>query len=314
MLNLKLFKTTSEEIAYTKNHEYLKYVADSDKVKINKPKEDYSQKYFTYIPHEDGTFNLEYNQYVQTGTNAHFEYSIDNGETWLTEQQTIAANTKVLCRGTLIAPEDEGIGIFSSSVPFDVEGNIMSLVFGDNFQGVTTIETELLFKSLFDRSKVVHANNLVLPATTLSLGCYSSMFNSCRQLVSAPQLPATTLAQSCYMGMFTNCIALTSAPQLPATTLARQCYYSMFFGCTSLTEAPQLLAETLEIDCYNNMFNTCQSLNYIKMTATDISANSCLLSWVSAVAANGIFVKSASMNDLPSGEDGIPNGWTVENE
>ena len=140
------------------------------------------------------------------------------------------------------------------------------------------------------------------------------MFKSCRQLVSAPQLPATTLAQSCYMGMFTDCIALTSAPQLPATTLAQSCYYAMFFGCTSLTEAPQLLAETLEVNCYNNMLSTCPSLNYIKMIATDISANGCLNSWVSGVAANGILIKSANMNDLPNGEDGIPEGWQVYTE
>ena len=73
-------------------------------------------------------------------------------------------------------PESDDITIgtfYGSTATYNAQGNIMSLVFGDNFQGVTTIETKLLFKLLFDRSKVVHANNLVLPATTLSLGCYT---------------------------------------------------------------------------------------------------------------------------------------------
>ena len=49
------------------------------------------------------------------------------------------------------------------------------------------------------------------------------------------------------------------------------------------------------------------------MLATDISATNCLDNWVRNVASTGTFVKAASMTSLPSGEDGIPLGWTVIN-
>ena len=48
------------------------------------------------------------------------------------------------------------------------------------------------------------------------------------------------------------------------------------------------------------------------MLATDISAEQCLLNWVSGVASSGTFIKAASMTSLPSGINGIPSGWTVQ--
>jgi len=76
----------------------------------------------------------------------------------------------------------------------------------------------------------------VLPATTLAIYCYESMFWNCTSLTSAPELPATELADNCYDGMFLGCTSLTSAPELPATKLADNCYNSMFSGCTKITE------------------------------------------------------------------------------
>ncbi len=105
--------------------------------------------------------------------------------------------------------------------------------------------------------------------------------------VSSNFLPATMLAKDCYYRMFENCKSLTIAPELPATTLASNCYYDMFYGCTKL--------------------------NYIKMLAVNISAVGCLGNWVYGVASNGTFVKNPAMTTLPTGESGIPSGWTVQN-
>ena len=113
--------------------------------------------------------------------------------------------------------------------------------------------------------------------------------------------------------MFSGCTSLTTAPALPATTLAQSCYYYMFANCTSLTTAPELPATTLASQCYSYMFYGCSNLNYIKMLATNISASYCLSSWVSGVASSGTFVKNLNMTTLPSGINGIPNGWTVVN-
>ena len=45
----------------------------------------------------------------------------------------------------------------------------------------------------------------------------------------------TPFANNCYSSMFNGCTGLTSAPELPATTLANNCYNSMFSSCTGLS-------------------------------------------------------------------------------
>ena len=99
---------------------------------------------------------------------------------------------------------------------------------------------------------------------------------------------------------------------LPATTLADYCYAGMFIACRSLTTAPELPATTLADYCYAGMFSVCSSLNYIKCLATDISAVQCTNNWVNGVDLSGTFVKDVSMNLWTTGDDGIPDGWTVE--
>ena len=99
-----------------------------------------------------------------------------------------------------------------------------------------------------------------LPATTLANNCYENMFYGCTSLTTAPKLPATTLADDCYNAMFAHCSNLTTAPELPARTLADRCYKWMFDSCTSLTTAPELPATTLANDCYYAMFAHCSKL------------------------------------------------------
>ena len=150
-----------------------------------------------------------------------------------------------------------------------------------------------------------------LPATTLAPYCYAYMFYGCTGLTAAPALPSTTLASYCYAYMFYNCKSLTTAPALPATTLVINCYRYMFYNCKSLTTAPELPAATLVTYCYYYMFYGCTSLKYIKCLATNITASSCLTNWVTNVASNGVFVKESSMTGWPTGNNGIPTGWSV---
>lgn len=152
----------------------------------------------------------------------------------------------------------------------------------------------------------------ILPATNLASYCYSSMFRQCYSLTTPPVLPATTLADNCYPSMFYGCSGLTTAPALPATALTVNCYQNMFSACTSLTTAPELPAKTLVNECYSQMFIGCSSLNYIKCLATDKSAYNCTYEWVQNVAASGTFVKDANMSSWTTGNNGIPNGWTVQ--
>ena len=88
----------------------------------------------------------------------------------------------------------------------------------------------------------------------------------------------------------------------------------LFDECTELTSAPELPATTLTVECYKEMFKGCTSLEKITMLATNISATDCLKDWVKGVPATGTFTKAASMTTLPTGDSGIPAGWTVVNQ
>lgn len=181
---------------------------------------------------------------------------------------------------------------------YEVYGNIMSLVHGENFIGQTVIPSNLVdaFAYMFaECSGLVSIKNLVMPATTLSEGCYRSMFNRCHYLTELPDvfvpsaatlsnrccryafeelgasgstdidvpsgfIMSTNIASACYQGMFCRAGKISSAPELPATTLADNCYENMFSGCTGLTTAPELPATTLANSCYIRMFWGCRSL------------------------------------------------------
>ena len=107
-------------------------------------------------------------------------------------------------------------------------------------------------------------------------------------------------------------IIRVSADFLPATTLEHNCYRNMFSNCTSLITAPELPATTLASYCYREMFSGCSKLNYIKMLATDISANDCLYYWVTGVASSGTFVKNPNATWDVVGVNGVPQGWAVK--
>ena len=291
--------------------------------------------YLTFVANSGGTINFSGSSTANT-----ISYSKNNGE-WSTPTQSVSVNVNsgdtIMWKGNM-TPTGDGIGRFSGGTStFDAQGNIMSLLYGDNYLDQTSLRGKNnAFKYLFQSSKVVSAENLILPATTLSDNCYESMLRGCTSLTTAPSLSATTMTSYCYATMFKDCTSLTTAPELPATTLASRCYNDMFDKCTSLTTAPELPATTLAdfcysgmfmgcrlitsielpattlvMYCYNYMFSGCTSLNYIKMLATDVSATNCLNNWVKGVAATGTFIKDPSMTSLPTGNSGIPSGWNV---
>ena len=153
----------------------------------------------------------------------------------------------------------------------------------------------------------------VLPAQIAGLNCYYGMFQDCTLLTAASEIKATVLAENCYGSMFRSCSGLVKAPELPVMTLAKNCYGSMFRGCTSLVEAPDLPALATAVQSYYNMFYGCVALNYVKCLLTTITQSNDTNYWLYQVAATGKFVKATSMESWPTGESGIPTGWTVEN-
>jgi hypothetical protein len=257
------------------------------------PGHDYRQDYLTLKVLTAGSIAW---QAFGTGYTKTIEYSINDG-TWtsITAAATtpatfqVSANDVVRLRGsnsTYAGSKANYDGFEGGTATFDVEGNIMSLVYGDNFIGNTTLSGTYNFCSLFKKANVVSAENLILPTMALTNYCYRAMFSLAPLLEIAPALPATTLAQGCYWYMCENA-PITTSPELPASTLVRECYGYMFTGCGSL--------------------------EHIKCLATEgFSATQCLNGWVNNVSTSGIFVKDSSATGWPSGSNGIPTNWIVQ--
>lgn len=252
---------------------------------------DYSQQYFTIEAHGSGTI-----QWYKSLNS--IQYSLNDGSTWQILQNdgsiNVSANTKVLWKGSnMQGPNDTyycGIGQFLlTDGPFSASGNIMSLIYGDNFANQTNLLMSKQFKRLFQyNTALTDISKLVMPATYLTESCYFCMFQECG-IVTAPRLllPATTLSSSAYSYMFAESYSLTNAPDLPASSLTYQSYIGMFR-------------------------NT--SVNYVKCLATswNNTDGGSTYVWMQNVPSTGTFVK-ARMASWSTGQSGIPSGWTVQN-
>ena len=170
---------------------------------------------------------------------------------------------------------------FTSTKTFNVYGNIMSMIYGDNFANTDAPNYNCMFWRMFISTGVVDASHLIFPATVRSY---------------------------MYVAMFADCISLTGAPAIPNGT-AMMSYNSMFVRCTSLTTGPVIQANPGTYS-YRELFDGCSSLNSITVYATSLGSNG-FTNWVRNVGATGTFTKLASMTSFPTGNDGIPSGWTV---
>ena len=295
-----------------------------------------SLDYLTFKALESGTFTFTIENTLTTDYFQNISYSLDMGQTWTTVNNTnvtvgvnpttisvttptVQAGDYVLWKGTGIGTGREmynnTCGTFSSTCRFDAGGNVLSLVYGDDFESYATLpegdgknNMEGLFNSC---TTLVNAKDIELPSILVNDYFFYNMFNGCTSLVTPPKLPATTLTEYCYENMFKNCTSLEAAPELPATTLTERCYYSMFQKCTSLVEAPILSAITLEARCYMSMFRQCSALNYINALFTTTPGTGYTGAWVNGVAATGIFVKNINAEWDVVSQHGVPVDWTI---
>ena len=189
----------------------------------------------TILPQDDGKVTVTFNNGITLAGDIH--YTINDGQ-----EQTIAKNTagafdievkkgdvvqlysqnSALGGGSSSAARaltravDEGAKYINirPSMKTEIFGNVMSLLKGkDGLEGATAIEAKNAFYGLFaGADKLVNNDErlLVLPATTLTEGCYQDMFNGCKGIEKAPELPAPKLEKNCYQEMFYDCAKLNS--------------------------------------------------------------------------------------------------------
>ena len=129
------------------------------------------------------------------------------------------------------AENTEGFYIFFDPACY-VYGNVMSLITPDgNWLKNKTIKEPYALASLLGSTNIVThpTRRLMLPATKLSEGCYTHMFEYSKIEV-APELPATTLVESCYSSMFKRCAKLSSVTCMATTMTGEYALMSWLDG------------------------------------------------------------------------------------
>ena len=84
-----------------------------------------------------------------------------------------------------------------SPVEYGIGGNILSLLYGEDFNGQSTFNSSVgtyTFYGLFDSTSLVDASKLILPTNTVA-NCYRAMFSNCSNL-NAIQCLATDISAS----------------------------------------------------------------------------------------------------------------------
>ena len=160
-----------------------------------------------------------------------------------------------------------------TTVYFNVYGNSMSLLYGDNFADKTVLTSAFTFCSIFKTSNVISAEYLMFPATTL--------------------LP------SCYRAMFSKSIYVTTSPMLFAKDLVDQCYKYMFETCSALTKVVCLAETGIDTGSSVNAFMT--------GTVTGTSAANCKF-----IKSPNATVGGTGTSNWVRGVNGIQTGWQVE--
>ena len=126
------------------------------------------------------------------------------------------------------------VGSIFTDASFNLSGNSLSLIFGDDYKNKYDISNyPYVFYSLFDNVNIVNVSSDFLPATILSTGCYSNMFEGCTSLVNAPELPSQDLVFNCYDNMFKGCTNLNYIKMLATDISASYCLNNWVSGVST---------------------------------------------------------------------------------
>lgn len=294
-----------------------------------------NEHYFEYFTIE----SLEDNNTISIKTNGNNSYkpdvyySTDNGETWNNKVLTSGTNTfieintteKIIfkCVINQWGTAWDKYYYFDANKNFKIYGNIMSLLYGDNFVKNPEFPTSSThnFAGLFRTTKIIDASDLILPAIIGTESCYNGMFRGATNLAHGPkELPATTINNDSYSSMFEACINLEEAPIIQATILnGSACMLRMFcmnrssmITTPKLTKGPVLRALTQVTNCYKELFKG--NGNLIEVTNLSITRpGGSTADWLLNCSTTGTFYQNPESPEWGRQTSGIPSGWIVKN-
>ena len=198
------------------------------------------------------TINNGAEQTIAKNTTGSFDITVKKGDVvqfYSINTSLGGGSTVAGARGTTRAVDDGAKYInIRPSMKTEIYGNVMSLLKGkDNLESATAIEAKNAFYGLFAGAEKLVNNTerlLVLPATTLTEGCYQDMFNGCKGIEKAPELPAPKLEKNCYQEMFYDCAKLNSVTCL-ATDITAEGSTKDWLGKAGTEATGEKVLETL---------------------------------------------------------------------
>ena len=247
---LHLFKTKTEHDSFYGGNKYkepwLAYTRDNTLVTGNKSYDYYRNEYLTIeVLDDSGDITITIPSGIDSTCATSLSYSKDKlnwtpvtvDSTDQTISISVSGGDNVYLKGEAIRWGGKGFGThIQSSANFTASGNIMSLLYGDDFEDKTSFRagSEYTFLYLFiNNPHLINAENLILPATKLVSYCYYSIFYNCTSLTTAPTLPATTLTQQCYSSMFHDCTSLNNITMFATDISALHCLRNWVKGVAS---------------------------------------------------------------------------------
>ena len=334
MKYLRKHETISEFQAYSddqieNDRPNTSYVEEQSKVYFTD--KDYLKEYLTFKSLDANEIGFHFGYGVPTSNAQYIEYSVNDGE-W--ERITNRNNAEV--SDSIQVNEGDTIrwrGIansfawsdteynngyyhscFTTRGPFNVYGNLMSIFYGNNFEGKTGFSSDYSNNAacLFMSAEIVSAGNLICPVTTLKTASYSKMFKNCTYLKVGPKFTYSTLAEDAFYEAFYGCSSLTVLPKCNfSAVMSSRCYSNMFAHCTSLTQSPIIDAEFGGWNACSQMFSGCTKLKKITCMSTEMKLGQyCTENWVYGVSKTGIFIGNPECTWI-EGDGGIPKGWVV---
>jgi uncharacterized repeat protein (TIGR02543 family) len=260
------------------------------------PEIDYSKEYFTITSWEDSNTlsvkhgNVNFTLYVSYDKQSWSTLSISSGTQTINlncgESVYFKATTSKLCG----SDSTNYATTFTATKYFEASGNIMSLLFGDDFENVTTFTDTSSYKIyglFYNSTKLLTLENLVIPCTQYTSWIFQHFCNYCSSLIKAPkELPAQiSNGSNTFVWMFANCTKLQESPVIRLTSNATR-------------------------DGWHQMFNNDSSLKRVicLLQGTNLSVTGA--AWLGNVSGTGVFYKDPN-STWQSGTTAIPSNWTT---
>ena len=176
-----------------------------------------------------------------------WEYDATMGDDGLLKSLNLSVGDRLRIKSAISNPvgvEGYYFAESSNTITYNVSGNIMSLVYGDDFVGNDNLNDTITsdgytpFQMMFaEDAKIKSAINLCLPSFILSTYMYAAMFSS-STLETAPTIIPAMICEKCYHEMFYNCDNLIGNIVIPEpiglSNLEVDAYYNMFTGSPNI--------------------------------------------------------------------------------